>query len=76
MYKVSVQAPYGVAVTTKVWNETMATYLTEQVGSKIGCRFQLAILASPDAAYSAIANNQTDFLLVSSGLMHCIQAGA
>ena len=54
----------------------MSTYLTEQLGETLGCRFQLAILASPDAAYSAIANNQSDFLLVSSGLMHCIQAGA
>ncbi|KAL0044703.1 hypothetical protein WJX82_006155 [Trebouxia sp. C0006] len=57
----------------EVWNATFTEYLTEQLQGVLNCSFTLAILPSPDAAYVAVENNQTDFLLVSAGLMQCIQ---
>ncbi len=73
--KVSVQSPYGYAITLEVWNATFAQYLTEQLQGVLNCSFKLVILPTPDAAYGAVQNNQTDFLLVSAGLMQCIQVG-
>ncbi len=58
-----------------VWNATFAQYLTEQLQGVLNCSFELVTLPNPDAAYGAVENNQTDFLLVSSGLMQCIQVG-
>jgi len=73
--KVSVQSPYGYAITMEVWNATFAQYLTEQLQGVLDCSFELAVLPTPDAAYGAVENNQTDFLFVSAGLMQCIQVG-
>ena len=69
----SAQAPYGVAVATSVWNATLAQYLTEQLGDQLGCTFVFTPLPGVDAAYTVVQNNETDFLLTSSGLMHCLQ---
>lgn len=72
---VSVQSPYGYAITMEVWNATFAEYLTEQLQGVLNCSFKLVILPNPDAAYGVVENNQTDFLFVSAGLMQCIQVG-
>ena len=55
------------------WNATFEHYLTEQLQASLGCTFKLVPLPTPDAAYLQMANNLTDFLLVNSGLMHCVQ---
>lgn len=67
------QTPYGAAYAMSTWNATFERYLTEQLQSSLGCTFKLVPLPTPDAAYLQMANNLTDFLLVNSGLMHCVQ---
>lgn len=59
----------------RTWNVTFEQYLTEQLQSALGCTFKVIPLPTPDAAYTLVANNQTDFLLVNSGLTHCVQVG-
>lgn len=69
------QTPYGPAIAMTTWNATFEGYLTEQLQSSLGCTFKLIPLPTPDAAYSQVANNLTDFLLINSGLTHCVQVG-
>lgn len=57
----------------KKWNATFGVYLSEQLQPTLGCTVVLKPLTTPDAAYTVVANNSTDFLLVNSGLMHCVQ---
>ena len=57
----------------ETWNATFGEYLTEQLQPTLGCTVKMVPLPSSDAAYTVVANNQTDFLLVNSGLMHCVQ---
>ena len=71
--RISAQAPYGVAVANSVWSATFAQYLNEQLGVTLGCTFVFNPLPAVDDAYTVLAQNQTDFLLVGSGLMHCLQ---
>ncbi|KAL3158748.1 hypothetical protein ABBQ32_011476 [Trebouxia sp. C0010 RCD-2024] len=57
----------------KKWNATFGVYLSEQLQPTLGCTVVLKPLTTPDAAYTVVANNGTDFLLVNAGLMHCVQ---
>lgn len=67
------QTPQGADNAMKRWNSTFGVYLTEQLQPTLGCSFVVKPLPNPDAAYTVVANNGTDFLLVNTGLMHCVQ---
>lgn len=56
-----------------MWNATFVEYLTDELSGPLGCSFELYPLASVDNAYELVATNQTDFLFISSGQMHCIE---
>ena len=73
MIDISVQTPYGSANAMTTWNATFEHFLTEQLQSSLGCTFKLTPLPTPDAAYSRVANNLTDFILLNSGLTRCVQ---
>ena len=60
----------------QTWNATFGEYLTEQLQPTLGCSARVVPLPTSDAAYNVVANNHTDFLLVNSGLMHCVQVSA
>lgn len=74
--RTSIQTPYGVQQTLQLWNATFVDYLTDQLSDELGCSFELVPLMSVDNAYDVVKYNQTDFLFMSPGIMHCIEVWA